>query len=460
MKFVNRSDELAALRELKKLSSKKLFLVALYGLRRVGKTRLLLEFLDGGGLYFFVNRNKTSKELLAEYEAVLKEKKILGDLEGLPSWDSFFGILVKRAASPVVFDEFQEFAVVEPSVFGILQKTADLHENTGGLFILSGSLIGLVRHMFEDSKEPLYGRVKKGMRMCPLSVQSVLALGRELELPPEETIKLYAIFGGYPKYYVAMEDFALQKKPAEEIISRLLLDKDAPLEDEVRILLSGEFGARGGLYYSILEEIAQGGATISSIAARLGLPPTSITRQVGELKDYFEFIGYETPFFGKRGSYVLRHPLMAFWFRKISRRYSDYSARNAGLIDAIKKDLNSDFGHGFETVMRDFVISKLSLGDAARQWGKIPPPFGPKPGKDQYEIDLIGRKDGGIVAFEIKYKKMGLKEALGVLLTLKEKLAYVPGLPEKTKLGIIAGHIEGKKELAKLGYYAYDIDDL
>lgn len=460
MKFVNRSVELAALRELQKLSLKKLFLIALYGLRRVGKTRLLLEFQNGRGLYFFVNRNKASKELLAEYEAVLREKKFLGELEGLPSWDAFFDVLVKRGASPVVFDEFQDFSYVEPSVFGILQKTADLHENTGGLFILSGSLIGLVRHMFEDSREPLYGRIKKGMRLGPLTVQSIFEMGRELDLSKEETIKLYAIFGGYPKYYVAMEDFALSKRGAEEIISRLILDKDAPLEDEIRILLSGEFGARGGLYYSILEEIAQGGATLSSISARLGVAPTSITRQVGELRDYFELIGYEMPFWGKRGRYFIRHPLMAFWFHKISRRYSDYASRNPELMNAIKKDLNSDFGHGFEKVMRDFAISKLGLTGAGRQWGKIPPQFKPKAGEDQYEIDLIGKKDGGVVAFEMKYKALDARGALAVLGKLKEKLAYVPGLPRDAKLGIIASKLTGKKELAKLGYLAYDIDDL
>ena len=54
MRFVDRERELKELKEIEALSKKKLFVVALYGLRRVGKTRLLLEFLKSKGIYFFV----------------------------------------------------------------------------------------------------------------------------------------------------------------------------------------------------------------------------------------------------------------------------------------------------------------------------------------------------------------------------------------------------------------------
>ncbi len=75
MKFVGREKELNELSEIEALSRKKLFVVALFGLRRVGKTRLLLEFLrnigsghgsiDGAGygfgkdgLYFFCQQKQ------------------------------------------------------------------------------------------------------------------------------------------------------------------------------------------------------------------------------------------------------------------------------------------------------------------------------------------------------------------------------------------------------------------
>src|SRR5271157_1767203 len=129
MKFVDRESELAELSGLETLSREKLFVIAIYGLRRVGKTRLLLEFLKDRGLYFFVNKNKTSADLLSEFQEIMRKGGVLGELESLDSWDKFFETLITRKSPPMVFDEFQNFTSVEPAVFGILQKTIDLNED-------------------------------------------------------------------------------------------------------------------------------------------------------------------------------------------------------------------------------------------------------------------------------------------------------------------------------------------
>ncbi|MBI5553590.1 MAG: ATP-binding protein, partial [Candidatus Diapherotrites archaeon] len=340
MKFVDRESELNELTALARLSGKKLFVVALYGLRRVGKTRLLLEFLrvtgsghgsDAGsgagygkdGLYFFVNKNKTSADLLREFQDILKTNGLLGKLEHLASWDDFFGTLLTRNGPPAVFDEFQNFSLVEPAVLGIMQKSIDLNENKPGLIILSGSLIGLMKDLFKSSKEPLYGRIKKGFKLEQLSLGSCLEFGRELGLNKEELVKAYLIFGGYPKYFVAIEDFGLNGKTAEMILDSLLFAKDAPLEDEINSILSREFGGRSGVYYSILEAIANGNNTLSGIAGSLNTNPTSLTRQIKELRDYFQLIEFEMPFEGKRGIYRIKHPFMQFWFSQIYKNYSD-----------------------------------------------------------------------------------------------------------------------------------------
>jgi AAA+ ATPase superfamily predicted ATPase len=110
--------------------------------------------------------------------------------------------------------------------------------------------------------------------------------------------------GGTHKYYVAIEDFDLKGKTALEIIDALFLSKSAPLDEEVNTVLSQEFGGRSGIYYSILEAIAVGNNRLSSIAGYLNVPATSITRQIGDLKDNFELIDVEKPYQGKRGIYV------------------------------------------------------------------------------------------------------------------------------------------------------------
>lgn len=456
MRFVDRVFELKELAGMEALSKKKLFVVAVFGLRRVGKTRLLLEFLKSRGIYFFVNRNKTSADLLNEFQEILKKNGVLSELESVGSWDGFFDVLMKRNAPPVVFDEFQNFGFVEPAVFGIMQKSIDLNENKPGLFILSGSLIGLMKNLFKDSKEPLYGRIKKGIKLEPLDLNSCFEIGQELGLNKEELIKTFFVFGGFAKYFVAIEDFGLQGKKAEQILDSLLLAKDAPLEEEVNGILSQEFGGRSGTYYSILESIANGNNTLSSMASYLNTNPTSITRQVKELRDYFELIEFEMPFEGKRGIYKIKHPLVQFWFSEIYKNYSDYAARKTEFVQKIKKNLNRFYGRAFENAARQFLTVALELKEAKRQWGKIQ---NAKKGENTYEIGLIGQNEKEIFAFEAKWSDLSQKEAIRALKELEAKTTHIKKIPKKPKLGIIAKKIEGKQKIRESGYLAFDLED-
>ena len=128
MHFIDRGQEIKLLRNCRRLSENKPYTLAIYGLRRVGKTRLILETLKEKDPYFFVNKYKTSESLLSEYEASLKAQGVLSELEGLGSWGDFFKILFERFKGTVAFDEFQNFIEVDKSVYGILQKNLDLYE--------------------------------------------------------------------------------------------------------------------------------------------------------------------------------------------------------------------------------------------------------------------------------------------------------------------------------------------
>jgi AAA+ ATPase superfamily predicted ATPase len=456
LRFIDRKAELNELNTIEKLSRKKLFVLAIYGLRRVGKTRLLLEFLKPGGLYFFVNRNKTSDDLLLEFQEILKTNKTLGELESLPSWEKFFEICTTRELPPLVFDEFQNFVAVEPSILGSLQKNIDLHESNTGLIIIAGSLIGLMKKTFQNVKEPLYGRIKRGIRINPLDLPSCFEIGKELKLEKAELLKLYLIFGGYPKYYVAIEDFDLKGKTALEIVDALFLSKSAPLDEEVNTILSQEFGRRSGIYYSILEAIATGNNRLSSIAGYLNVPVTSITRQIGDLKDNFELIQIEKPYQGKRGIYIIKHPLLEFWFSQIYKNFSDYASRNPEFILKLKENLNCYYGRAFERAAREFLVTKLNLSKAQKQWGKIPTA---EKGKDTYEIDLIGSDKTVSYAFEIKWQDLTYTQTLRLLEQLTVKTKFVQKLPANTLFGIVAKKIDEKEKLRAANYIVYDFDD-
>ncbi|WP_367884703.1 ATP-binding protein [Thermococcus sp. JCM 11816] len=232
MRFIDRERELEVLRKARERSRKKLYTLAIYGLRRVGKTRLLREFLGEKDIYFFVNREKGSTGLLREYENILREKGVITKRERIESWDDFFEVLFERFEGVVAFDEFQDFRFVEPSVYPTLQRLIDENEERKNLLLIfTGSTIGMIEKLFRDSKEPpLYGRIKREIHLKPLDIRGSYEMARELDIVKlDDFFKVHSVFGGgFPRYWVAIEDEGLEGRSAEEILRELFFEEYAP----------------------------------------------------------------------------------------------------------------------------------------------------------------------------------------------------------------------------------------
>ncbi len=129
-KFVDRKEEISLLEE--EWAKEKGRLIVLYGRRRIGKTRLLLEFI------------KTKKQerniYIAEDSSVqiqingLKEKiaeffndPLLRTLE-MRDWEQLFGYLAKNMPEDrfyLIIDEFSYLIGSAPRVLSVLQKLWD-----------------------------------------------------------------------------------------------------------------------------------------------------------------------------------------------------------------------------------------------------------------------------------------------------------------------------------------------
>ncbi len=461
MKFVNREKELKYIRETIDLSKAKLFTLAIFGLRRVGKTRLTLEILREKDLYFFVNRESGS--LLKEYEEILKKKGILGKLESLTNWDNFFEILIERYKGVAAFDEFQNFAFIEPSVFGILQKNIDLSENKKGvLFVFSGSTIGLLKKLFFDSAEPLYGRIKRKLKILPLSFKDIIKMCELIKIEKiEEIIKLYAIFDGYPRYYVSVEDEKLSGADFNEILEKFFFQDNAVLEEEISQILSLEFGKRRGIYYDILLAIAKGNTRISEISSFLRKKETALTRQLNELVNYFELVGVEKSVFGKKKLIYIKHPLINFWFRFFYGELSSYKRRENWHREKVLKEINSYIGRRFEEVCKEIIKSKkiIEFDLIGRQWGK----FKGEKGKNTYEIDIIAlnEKKKEILFGECKWEDR--VNSLSILKDLERKSEFVNWYKKERKEYLVVFAKSFSKKTDEFGgkkVFCFDLNDI
>jgi len=68
----------------------------------------------------------------------------------------------------VVFDEFQNFTVAKSSFFSSLQELCDEKKDGSNLMLIAvGSYVGMIKRIFMDRKEPLFGRADEWMKLKP-----------------------------------------------------------------------------------------------------------------------------------------------------------------------------------------------------------------------------------------------------------------------------------------------------
>ncbi len=433
MQFINRKNELQKLEEYHKLSKKQLFTVAVSGLRRVGKTTLVKKFIKNKkAIYFFVYESKTSVELLREFNAELRKHKIITELEKIDSWYTFFEIIFKRCRNHViVFDEFQNFYNVDKTVFSILQKNCDDFKLVPLNIIILGSLIGLFKRIFEDKRQPLYGRISTKISLQPFTLHHSMETLRVLKYTDfVEMLKIYSIFGGFPKYYASIKQFDLTKEDCLKLIEYLFIQENAPLETEVSNILKQEFGRRSSLYYSILYSIAVGKTKLNEIAGNLQMKESSITRHLRELEEKFTLIKSRQPIDNKKNTrYFLNHPLIEFWFTFVYDKFSHYSLKDtAQLMDNIRLGFNTYFGRRFEEICREFLVQFNTENRLFFRFDYLSNWWGYKREdnkRKEIEIDLLGlnKKTNQILFTECKWKDN--VDAVKILRELREKSKYV-----------------------------------
>jgi hypothetical protein len=433
MKFINREKELEQLEEYYTLSKKQLMVIAISGLRRVGKTTLAKEFIKNKkSIYFFVYDSKTSVELLREFTEELRKEKIISELENIDNWHVFFDVIFKRCRDYIIiFDEFQNFFGIDKSVFSIIQKNCDEHASAPMNLIILGSLIGLFKKIFEDKKQPLYGRISAKLKLNPFALEHSLKILKYLAYKDfRNMLEIYGFFGGFPKYYASLEQFNLINKDYLSIIKYLFLRENAPLENEVMDILKQEFGRRSSLYYALLHSIATGKTKLNEIAGSIHMKESSITRHLSELEDKFGLIKSVRMIDNKKNArYAIVHPLILFWFQFIYDKFSEYSIKDTeGLSKTIKEGFNSFFGRRFEEICKEFLLklnekSQLPFEiEYLNNWHGYARIDGER---KEIEIDLIALNNKLKKSMFIECKWKEGTNARKILNELKEKTEFI-----------------------------------
>lgn len=398
MKFYNREKELALLTQADQLKAKQSIMTMLIGRRRIGKTTLALQsYTKDPTLYLFVA--KKSEPLICqdfcEEIATKLEVKILGEMNRFEALFEYLLVLGKTHSFTVVIDEFQEFLKINPSIYSSIQKLWDLHKNISKIHLITcGSIYHLMKKIYEDSGEPLFGRCDFKIELKPFK-PSVLKeiLHDNHQYSAINILDFYTLTGGVAKY---IELFTLYGSFTLESMIDAVVAPNSIFLSEGKNRLIEEFGKDYGTYFSILCLIADSKTSRSEIESVL---QTNISGYLHRLEYDYGIIQSIKPINAKPSGKVQKYEIvdvfLAFWFRFIFKYQSLVEAENfMRLKEIIYRDISIFKGKILERLLIEMLKEKQIYTAIGSYWER----------GHQNEIDIVAidEIDKRILIAEVK----------------------------------------------------------
>jgi len=320
MRFIDRHEELARLERV--TGRKRPAFVVLYGRRRVGKTRLLLEWCERArGVYSVADQSSAHVQRRYLAEAIQEHLPGFADVE-YRDWRLLLSRFAKEAKAerlggPLVLDELPYLVETSPELPSVLQRWVDHEGRDAGLVLaVAGSSQRMMQGLVLSHDAPLYGRACESLDLQPLAPRFL----REVFDTVDERgrVELYTAWGGIPWYWELAEE---QGPSIAESIERLVLDPMGPLHREPDRLLIEELPPAMETR-PLLDAIGGGAHRVSEIAGRIGRPATALSRSLARLVEMC-LVRREVPFGeperkSRRALYRIADPFTRLWFRVVA----------------------------------------------------------------------------------------------------------------------------------------------
>ncbi len=413
MKFVGRDDELKILEE--QYASDSSFII-IKGRRRVGKSRLIEEFLkDKEHLYFEVD-HETSASILSSLS-----HEISGDIEmRFESWSDALRYYASRTDGKkvIAIDEFPYAISADKGLIKEFQALWDRYlSRMNVMLILCGSSLTSMNGLTGDYRSPLYGRNTCDLTVLPFTFRQSL-----MDENYRTAVEKYAITGGIPHYISLLG----KKEPIDGAIAVTMMP-GAPLLNEGEYLLGSEFNNLSS-YNTYLKTIANGNRTLRRITSATQSPSNDVLPYIRRLIDTGMVtrivpITERNPENSRNGQYLISDHFLAMWFHfvypyrnQISRMENEVAIQN--LRDHL---VEAHVAFVFEDVCREelrrYLLSNGIYAEYGKYWGKG-------------VIDLIALDRKNDMAYVAECKFVSRPVGLTVLNSLRKKTSAVKELDD------------------------------
>lgn len=337
MKFLDRTAEMARLMRLSEAGSGGL--AVLWGRRRIGKSELLKEWCRRtDGLYTVADRSAAAVQR-QNFAAMLATRLPGFEAVIYPTWKALFDALSREAHAvgwqgPLAVDELPYWVESDETVVSVLQNWIDAEKRPGGLLVaIAGSSQHMMQGLVLDADSPIYGRADEKLRLRPIAI-GYLQEGLNLK-SAQDAVKAYAVWGGVPRYWVAVERY---RNRLDQALDDLVLDPLGVFHEEPNTLLQSEIPSAVSLK-PYLDAIGLGANRVSEIAGRLGLPSTTISKPLARLVE-LGLVKREVPYGedernSKKSLYRIDDPFCRMWFRVVAPRRSIFDSTPAKVRDSV-----------------------------------------------------------------------------------------------------------------------------
>lgn len=387
--FRGRAEELKLLDSL--WEAPEATLLILYGRRRVGKTRLLIHWLNeqpDRGIYWVAEPSSALHQLRSFSQVIYNYSH-----PGMPapqdftyaSWDQAFAEVARLAETErlaLFIDEVTYLIDVDPSFVGRLQNIWDhVLKPTHIKLALAGSQRGVIEKMFAP-QEPLYGRATALIDLPPLPFVVVCEFFPKYSL--SEWVQVYAMLGGVPAYLERLDsDLSIM-----ENIQQQLLTPNTLMREEPRLLLQ-DFISDAHNYVSILKAIAQGEQIQLEIANHTGLSQGHISKYLSVLRDT-GFVERRIPVTdtvkSRRGHYSITDPYLRFYYRFLATQTHIALGQSHQALKEISREMGPFVErYTWRELCQEWLVAASSHGDIDGTFDKVGAAWTTK-----YFVDVVG----------------------------------------------------------------------
>jgi uncharacterized protein len=396
MEFVGRAPELERLHtERERVRERVGRFVWITGRRRVGKSRLVQEFVERERLpyVFFEAPRRAPAEALRRFGESVRQSTLpsaeLAEGATFSDWPTALRVAAQQARverpSVIVIDELPDLLEHDPDADADIRAGWSALEKMPVMLFCIGSDVSMMKRLLEQGRA-LFGRPTLQLRIPPMSPADIADL---LDLDAAEAFDAYLTIGGFPMLAADWGSGATR----EQFLARELSDPSSNLIVNGERILAAEF--RSELQArEVLEAIGKGERRFEEIRRRTTLQPASLSRSLDALVKTKGVVERITPYAAPRPRrdprYLIADPYLRFWLRFVGP-YMEEIERGRGKqsVARVARDWSAYRGGAIKPIVRAAIERMLpteSFGYARRvgSWWD----------RGERQIDLVGLADG------------------------------------------------------------------